>query len=288
MGPDFVLRAAGLTRRTVLGAAAAPLLAARAGGLKIGVMDTTLRRPRSQEAFAAAAVMGFEGVQVSLGRAEDGAPLPLSDTALQKRLAAASRQHGVPINSTYIDILHVNCLKNDRAGLARSREGIAITQALGAPILMLVFFGKCALETAAERDAVVGPLKELAPEAARAGVILGFENLLTAGDNARVLDRVGSSALKVYYDVGNATNMVGVEPAKEIRWLGRDRICQFHLKDKGYLGEGKVDLRAALTAIADIGFSGHANLETPAPSGNVDEDLKRNLAYTRRVAKEVD
>jgi sugar phosphate isomerase/epimerase len=271
-----------------LGAVAAPLLAARAGGLKIGVMDTTLRRPRSPEAFAAAAAMGFEGVQVSVGRAEDGAPLPLSDAALQQRLAAASRQHRMPVNSTYLDILHVNCLKNDRAGLARSREGIAITKALGAPILMLVFFGKCALETAAERDAVAAPLKELAPEAARAGVILGFENLLTAGENARVLDRVGSPALKVYYDVGNAANLVGVDPAQEIRWMGRDRICQFHLKDKGYLGEGKVDLKAVLAAIADTGFEGYANLETPAPSGKVDEDLKRNLAYTRRMAEEVE
>ena len=88
--------------------------------------------------------------------------------------------------------------------------------------------------------------KELVPAAERAGVILGFENLLKAEDNARVMDIVQSKAFKIYYDVGNSTNMVSVDAAKEIRWLGRERICQFHLKDKAYLGEGAVQFRAVL------------------------------------------
>src|ERR1035441_9297067 len=36
--------------------------------------------------------------------------------------------------------------------------------------------------------------------------------------------------LKVYYDVGNCTQ-AGFDVVKEIRWLGKDRICQFHFKD---------------------------------------------------------
>ena len=95
------------------------------------------------------------------------------------------------------------------------------------------------------------------------------------------MDRVASRAFKIYYDAGNATNMVGADAAKEIRWLGRDRICQFHLKDKGYLGEGKVNFPAVLEAIAGIGFEGYANLETGAPSSDWESDLKRNFDYLR-------
>jgi sugar phosphate isomerase/epimerase len=96
---------------------------------------------------------------------------------------------------------------------------------------------------------------------------------------------VGSRAFQIYYDVGNATNLVGVDAPSEIRRLGRDRICQFHFKDQGYLGEGKVDFAAVLKACSDIGFSGYANLETSSPSGSMDNDLKRNLAYLRGLMK---
>ncbi len=155
---------------------------------------------------------------------------------------------------------------------------------------MLVFFGPCALESRASMDAVVGPLKELAREAEKARVTLGFENTIRAEDDLRILDDVGSRALKIYYDIGsralkiyydigNATNLYGADPPAEIRTLGRGRICQFHFKDKGYLGEGKVDVAAALRAIAAIGWQGAIVLETGSPSQDRQADLRRNLAY---------
>ena len=69
---------------------------------------------------------------------------------------------------------------------------------------------------------------------------------------------------------------------KEIRWLGRQRICQIHLKDNPhYLGEGKIDFPAVMQAIADIGFQGFANLETMSPSKDIEQDMRRNLQYIR-------
>ena len=117
--------------------------------------------------------------------------------------------------------------------------------------MTISFFGKCSVENRKELDYVADVFKELAPEAEKAGVMLGFENLLNAEDNARAMDRVASKAFKIYYDVGNSTNMVGVDAPKEIRWLGKDRICQFHFKDKGYLGEGKVNYAEVLKALAN-------------------------------------
>ena len=76
------------------------------------------------------------------------------------------------------------------------------------------------------------------------GVILGLENYLSAEDNRTILDRVGSPAVQVYYDVGNSTDK-GRDVVKEIRALG-PRICEFHAKDAGYmLGQGRIDFHAA-------------------------------------------
>lgn len=270
-----------MNRRTFVMSAAMAVQPAR--GLRIGVMDGVVGKPRDPAALEVAKRLGFEGLQVTLGRAEPGQPLPLADPALQARFLAVSRAQGVPLVSTYIDILHVHCLKEDPEALRRAVEGVAITERLGARILMLVFFGKCALNGRAEMDAVVGPLKEIARHAERAGVVLGFENVIPAADNVRILDQVGSPALQVFYDIGNATNLGGWVPAEEIRALGKQRICQFHFKDKGYLGAGQVDVKAAVAAIREIGFEGHIVLETGAPSKDVESDLARNVLYLRNL-----
>jgi sugar phosphate isomerase/epimerase len=261
--------------------AAVGAAAKKPSGLKIGVMDGVLGLSGKPEAVTAAKSFGLEGLQVTLGRTPEGGLL-LEDAALQAAFVAESKKHGVPLDATYIDILHSNCLKNDPKAPALVAKGIEVTRKLNARILMTVFFGKCSVLNRQELEYVADAFKELAPQAERAGVILGFENLLNAEDNARAMDRVGSKAFKIYYDVGNATNLVGVDAAKEIRWLGAERICQLHFKDKGYLGEGKVDFPAALAALADIGFRGYANLETGAPSGSMAEDLRKNVAYLRK------
>ncbi|HOL70935.1 MAG TPA: sugar phosphate isomerase/epimerase family protein [Bryobacteraceae bacterium] len=277
-----------LTRRTLLAATAAAAFgrhaAAKKSGLRIGVMDGCFKLEGNVEAVERAAALGFEGLQITIGRAKPGGALPLSNPGLQGAFLAASKRHKMPIGSTYLDILHVNCLKNDELAKKWVLDGIEITRKLDAKILMLVFFGKCALTTTNQQeiDAVTAALKELAPAAEKAGVILGFENTLPAEANARVLDRVGSNALKVYYDVGNTTNQ-GYDAPKEIRWLGKDRICQFHFKDRGYMGEGKVDFPAVMRAIEEIGFTGYAMLETSAPSGNIENDLRRNLSFVRKL-----
>ena len=270
------------SRRDFLGAAAgaAALAAKSPGGLKIGVMDGVLGLSSKPEAVGVAKNFGLEGLQVTLGRTPEGGLL-LEDSALQAAFVAESKKNSLPLDATYIDILHANCLKSDTKARALVAKGIDVTRKLNAPILMTVFFGKCAVLNRAELDYTADVFKELAPEAERAGIILGFENVLKAEDNLRALDRVASKAFKVYYAVGNSTNVVGVDAAQEIRLLGRDRICQFHYKDKGYLGQGKVNFSAVLAALGSIGFSGFANLETNSPSGSMADDLKKNLSYLR-------
>lgn len=273
-----------LSRRTFLATAASAVLpGGQPSGLKIGVMDGVLRQSGKPESVGLAKQLGFEGLQATLGRPDRGGRLPLEDAELQWRFTAESRKHGLPINSTYIDVLHVNCLKDDPLARTWVLKGIEITSRLKAEILMTVFFGKCSLNGRQEMEKVAAVFRELAPEAEKAGVILGFENLLNADDNLWVMDRVASRAFRIYYDTGNTTNLVGVDAPAEIRRLGKDRICQFHFKDKGYLGEGKVDYRAVLQAVGEIGFEGFANLETSAPSGSMENDLRRNLGYLRQL-----
>ena len=264
------------------GAAAAPIWA-RETGLKIGVTDWNLRQTGRVAAVELAAKLGFDGVQVSLGRQPAGGKLPLADPEIQAQYLAAARQHGIALAGTCLDILHVDHLKNNPQAQQWVAGGIEITGRLKAEVMLLPFFGKAALTTREEMNHVADILKELAPAAEKAGVILGLEDTIAAEDNVRIMERAGSPAVKTYYDVGNSAGG-GFDVVREIRWLGAARICQMHLKDNPhYLGEGKIDFPAVMKAIRETGFEGFANLETDCPSKSVENDMTRNLKYIRAL-----
>jgi sugar phosphate isomerase/epimerase len=276
-----------VTRRAFIGAGATtalaalslPMLASAAKArFKVGVTDWNLKLDGKIESISLAKRLGFDGVQIGIGRGKD--KLPLSDPALQKAFLDESKRVGLKIESLCLDILHRNCLKSDPLGQRWVADSIPIAKAMGVRVVLLPFFGKCAMETSAEMDKVGDVLKEVAPAAEKAGVILGLEDTLSARDNVRIMDRTQSSAVLTYYDVGNSTNY-GFDAVKEIRWLGRARICEVHLKDNPhYLGEGSIDFRAVIDALADVGFEGWAQLETDSPV-SVEADMRRNLKFIR-------
>ncbi len=282
-----------LTRRTLFGTlagaglAALPSRARDLAGLKIGVMDGVVGATGKPEAIAIAAKLGFEGVELNIGKPYPAGNLALMDAGLQARFLEESRKHQVALASTCLDVLHINCLKNDELAKKWVRQGIDVTSKLKARVMLLPFFGKCGLVNRAEMDASAEALRELAPVAEKAGVILGLESLLKAEDNMYVLDKVESKALLVYYDVGNLTNLAGMDAVQEIRQLGQ-RIGQIHFKDKGYIGEGKVNFPEVIRAIRAIGYQGWGVLETNWPSKNVEADTRRNLDYLRGVIRQVE
>jgi len=272
-----------VTRRTFLAAAAALPAAGKSYAFDIGVTDWNLRLTGKLEAIALAARVGFAGVQVSLGRKPVDNKLPLDNNDLIAQYKAEAKKHNIKLMGTCLDILHVNYLKNDKLGAKWVADSIPITKKLGIKVILLPFFGKGALETQGEKDYVGDVLRDIAPEAEKQGVILGLEDTISAEDNVRIAERSRSKAVVTYYDIGNSTRN-GFDPVREIRWLGKKRICQIHLKDNpGYLGEGKIDMPAVLKAMRDIGFDQHAVLETDSPSKNVEADMKRNLTYLLKV-----
>jgi L-ribulose-5-phosphate 3-epimerase len=281
------------TRRSFLALGAAGLvsaarpvlasrLAAQSPAFTVGVTDWNLRKEANPESFALGKQLGFDGVQVSLasGRGKDRAPI---SSEVVQRYLAESKQHALPMTSTCLNILHTNYLKSDPLGPQRVSEGIALTKALGLQVMLLPFFGDGAMKTPAEMDRVGDILRELGPDAQKAGVILGLEDTISARDNVRIMERAKSPAVLTYYDVGNSTGN-GFAVVEEIRWLGRDRICEVHLKDNPhFMGQGSIDFPAIIDALADLQFKRWAVLETSARADSLEDDLRKNLAYTRAL-----
>jgi L-ribulose-5-phosphate 3-epimerase len=151
-------------------------------------------------------------------------------------------------------------------------------------VVLLAFFANDDLRgDQAGIDEVVRRLKAVAPKAEKAGVCLGIESWLSAEQHLEILERVGSPAVKVYYDVCNSNDM-GYDIYREIRKLG-SRICEFHLKENGsLLGQGKVDFKRVRAAIDAIGYAGWVQIEGAVPPGmKIPEACAANCKYLRSI-----
>jgi sugar phosphate isomerase/epimerase len=227
----------------------------------------------------------LDGLEFSAG--SPAGKLQIAEPDYRAKSKDKAKDLGLTISSVAMGLLNDCPLATDPRGPAWLKQTIEGTKDLGAKVILLAFFGAGDLRQGDELktkdvDAVVQRLKDAAPKAKEAGVVLGLENYLTAKQNLTILDRVGSEAVQVYYDARNAAD-AGHDPAAEIREL-KEHLCQIHFKDGGsYLGEGKVKWEAVRDALNDIGYKGWIVLETSCPSKDRDADFKRNAAYVRKL-----
>ncbi len=252
-------------------------------GIRIGACDWSLGRTANPEAFDVAREIGLDGVQVSLGTAADN--MRMRTTEAQRQVMERSRKTGVQVASLAIGELNVVPYKSNPATIPWVEDSIDTCKSMGANVVLLAFFSKNDLRNDPEgTNEVVKRLQAVAPKAEKHGIILGIESWLSAEQHLQIIDRVGSTAVKVYYDVCNSTDR-GYDIFKEIRILGRDRIFEFHAKENGaLLGKGKVDFNMVRKAMDAIGYSGWIQIEGAVPAGaNLIESYKRNCDFLRKT-----
>ncbi|MFP4499402.1 MAG: sugar phosphate isomerase/epimerase family protein [Candidatus Hydrogenedentota bacterium] len=269
-------------------AAALPRMAAGAPpGIRLSACDWSLSA-KGPEGLQKAKAAGLAGLEISAGGPADSITLadPKVRTAYKKQMA----ETGIAVSSVAMGFLNGAPLATDPRGPKWLEQTIDAAADLETKVVLLAFFGngdlrdkRGALKPGAV-DAVVQRVKNAAPHAAEKGVILGLENTLSGAQNLAILERIGSDAVQVYYDVGNSTYN-GYDVPAELRALDK-RICQIHFKDgKHYLGQGRVDMQPVAKAMADIGYDGWVVLETACPGGDSVADFQRNAKFTRALLK---
>jgi len=252
-----------------------------AKGFKLAVCDWTIGKRTNPEAFEVAKRIGIDGVQVDFGNGEKD--LPLFDPALQKRYLETSKEQGIEISSLAMGTLNNVPYKSDPRTEAWVERAIDVSVVMGTNVILLAFFGNGDLKgDKAGTDEVVRRLRKVAPKAEDAGVYLGIESWLSAEQHMDILDRVGSPAVKVYYDVANS-HKAGYDIYSEIRKLGKN-ICEFHAKDNDNLyGMGSIAFKQVRQAMDDIKYRGWLVMEgTKMPMG-IEQSCKYDAKYLRMI-----
>jgi sugar phosphate isomerase/epimerase len=273
--------------------------------LRLGMCDWNLGQRADPANITKAREAGLDGVQVSLGIGP--ADLALRRPDVRTQFKELAQRHSITLHSVALGMLNSIALKSEPQAAVMVVEAIEAAAVLGASNLLIPFFSRGDvrksdaqgqfknLSTGKYSDyeldqeglrRVIDVLKLLLPRAEKAKIILGLENTLNAEQNLTILDQVGSPWVQVYYDVGNSAGN-GYDVPSEIRRLGRERICEIHLKDRKtpILGApgGEVDFPAAAAACRDIGYDKWLVFETSGRKGHFLEDTRANVEYARRI-----
>lgn len=250
-------------------------------GFKIGVCDWTIGKRTDPASLEMAKRLGLDGVQVDLGSGEND--LPLCNPELQKKFLEAVNKHDVQVASLALGTLNNVPYKSDPHAERWVSESIDVCKAMGVNVVLMAFFGKGDLRNDKKgTDVVVERLKRVAPKAEKAGVFLGIESWLSAEQHLDIINRVGSPAVKVYYDVGNS-HKAGYDIYEEIRLLG-EQICEFHAKDYDDLyGKGTIAFAEVRRAMDDIGYRGWIVMEGVKMPLGLEESIRYDAKYLRGV-----
>lgn len=277
-----------IVSRTAAGAAGlalSPALFAVLGspdsrGFKVGVCEWCLGR-NDPSSFDLAKEIGVDGIQVNMGSVKND--LHLRKPEVQQGYLAAAKNHRLEVSSIGVAEMNNVPLKSDERAEKWLHDSLDVARGLGVKVILLAFFHKNDLKNDKPgTDRVVELLKQAAPKAEKAGLVYGIESWLDAEEHMDIIDRVGSSAVQVYYDVGNS-HLRGYDIYREIRWLGRKNICEFHAKDYEFIfGKGKVNFEEVRRAMDDIGYAGWIQIEGQQPLGMV-ESYRQDRAYLKKV-----
>jgi sugar phosphate isomerase/epimerase len=269
--------------------AGATLLPSRTLGEIAGSDDATISIGTCSVGLKDAKAAGLDGAEVRVGGAAD--VLSIAHPEVLEDYKDQMRQTGLPICSLMMGLLNSNPLASDPRGPAWLEQSIASAADLGAKVILVAFFGKGDLLDSAGKvkdadvDVVVKRIKEAAPLAADAGVVLAIENYLNGEQNSRILDRINHDSVQLYYDVYNTGTTKGHDVPSDIRLL-KGRIAQFHFKNgPNYLDHDKSKFEPIAEAIKDIKYRGWIVLETSSPSDDAVADARRNGEYARSLFK---
>jgi sugar phosphate isomerase/epimerase len=254
--------------------------------VRVGMTDWNLGKRGDITKIALARELGLDGLQVSLTFPTDGSP-HLRQPETQVAFKQQALEHGVQICSLAIGNPGKTRLPfhTNPASAILLVEAVEVARNLGTTNILLPILGDSHIDMAsqAQVDTFVAMMKEVARYAERAGVVIALEDWISAEDNLRLLDAIGSPAVGVYYDARNIKAKVH-DPYGEPAKLGA-RIDQIHVKNGQQLMRDpeQLDWPRLAREYEAIGYRGWYVLETGSPTGNFVADTKANIEYVRRT-----
>lgn len=141
------------------------------------------------------------------------------------------------------------------------------------------------------RAEVVKRLKVAGDMAASEGVVIGIETQLDAKGEVKLLKEINSPGIKIYFKFQNALEN-GRDLCKELKTLGKKRICQIHCTDTDGVTlpfNKRLDMNKVKKTLDKMGWSGWLVVERSRDKDdvrNVEKNYGTNIEYLKKIFQE--
>ena len=124
--------------------------------------------------------------------------------------------------------------------------------------------------------------------AASEGVVIGIETQLDAKGDVKLLKEINSPGIKIYFKFQNALEN-GRDLCKELKILGKKRICQIHCTDTDGVTlpyNERLDMNKVKKTLDKMGWIGWLVVERSRDKDDV-RNVKKNYSTNIKYLKEV-
>ena len=258
---------------------------------KIGVCDWMIGKRQKLGAFERTKEIGADGIEVDMGSLGDSETFAnaLADPAVRKQFLDKAKEFDLEICSIAMSGFYAQSFAERPTVPRMVKDCIDTMKLMNVKVAFLPLGVRSDPAKHPElRSAVVERLKAAGAQAQKAGVTIGVETELPADEQVKLLDDIGSPAIKLYYNFSNALQN-GRDLYKELQILGKDRICQIHCTDQDGVwlqDDPKIDVPKVKQMLADMGWSGWLVIERSRSAKN-SRDVVWNFGANTKYLKSI-
>ncbi|PWV50645.1 sugar phosphate isomerase/epimerase [Chitinophaga sp. S165] len=258
---------------------------------RIAVCDWMILKRQKLGAFQLTKDIGADGVEVDMGGLGNRPTFDskLSDPVVRQQFLDTSKSLNVAISSMAMSGFYAQSFAERPEVEKMVQDCIDTMVQMNIKVAFLPLGVQVDLVKRPDlRPVVIQRLKKVGANAEKAGVIIGVETALPAVEEAKLLDEIGSPAVKSYFNFSNALQ-AGRDLSQELKTLGAKRICQIHCTDTDGVwlqNNTRINMKEVKKTLDKMHWSGWLVIERSRDANdprNVKKNFSANAAYMKSV-----
>lgn len=259
---------------------------------KIAVCDWMILKRQKIGAFQLARELNADGLEMDMGSLgkRDSFDNKLRQPHFQQLFKETAQKFNIEISSVAMSGFYGQSFLERANYKALVEDCLNTLEVMNAKVAFLPLGGvKSGWEQNPElRAQLVNRLKEVGDMAASQGRVIGIETQLDARGEVKLLNEINSPGIKIYFKFQNALEN-GRDLYKELRILGKDRICQIHCTDTDGTTlpyNKRIDMKKVKKTLDRMGWSGWLVIERSRDKDdvrNVKKNYGTNVEYLKAV-----
>lgn len=259
---------------------------------QIGVCDWMVLKRQKLGEFKLAKELGCDGIEMDMGGLgnRNSFDNKMRDPKMVRLFKHTADSFGIKVGAVAMSGFYGQSFAKKESWRWLIQDCLNTMNAMGAKVAFLPL-GGCGnnwTDSLQLRRQIVWRLHEIGEMAKARGMVIGIDTPLDAEGNIKLLDEINSDGIKIFYKfqtaIENKRNI-----AKEIKTLGKDRICAIHASntDGVWLRNDKaVKMKKIKKVLDKAGWSGWLFVERSRDVNQV-RNVKKNYGENVKYLKEI-